>query len=50
MRYQFNAMGFDDRVRAGELAIVLVSSDPSEPEIEELQLYDSQIVRYVERE
>jgi hypothetical protein len=49
MRYQFNAIGFDDRVHAGELAIKVLSSDPPGPDVEELQMFDSQGIQYVDK-
>jgi hypothetical protein len=47
MRYQFNAMGFDDRVRAGELRIVVLTTDPADPDFEELRPFDSEIIQYL---
>ena len=47
MRYQFNAMGFDDRVRAGELRIVVLTTDPADPNFEEPRAFDSEVIQYV---
>ena len=44
MRYQFNAMGFDDRVASGELAIVVVSSKPARTDADALRGFDSQTI------
>ena len=48
MRYQFNAMGFDDRVSSGELMISVISSRPLR-DTEELRGFESQTIRYVDR-
>jgi hypothetical protein len=48
MRYQFNAMGFDDRVSSGELMISVISSRPLH-EVEELRGFESQTIRFVDR-
>jgi hypothetical protein len=48
MRYQFNALGFDDRVVSGELMISVISSRPLR-DVEELRGFESQTIRYVDR-
>jgi hypothetical protein len=40
MRYQFNAMGFDDRVSSGELMMRVISSRPVR-DVEELRGFES---------
>ena len=49
MRYEFNSMGFDERVAAGELEIVVVLRDRPRVDVEDLRDTESQIVQYVSR-
>lgn len=49
MRYQFNAMGFDDRVASGDLLIIVISTRPLRGEVLELRGFESQTVRYFDR-
>jgi hypothetical protein len=46
MRYQFNTMGFDDRVTTGELEIRIVSRAKPRAEFAELHGTESQIIQY----
>jgi hypothetical protein len=46
MRYQFNLMGFAERVAAGELEILIVLRDRPQPDFEDLHDAESQIVHY----
>ena len=49
-RYQFNLMGFDERVAGGELEIVILLMDWPRSDVEELRQTESQIVLYVSRD
>ena len=49
-RYQFNLMGFDERVARGELEIVILLMDWPRSDVEELRQTESQIVLYVSRD
>jgi hypothetical protein len=48
MRYQFNAMGFDERVAGGELDIVVIERRRPASPAEDLRGAESQLVQYVE--
>lgn len=47
MRFQFNSMGFDDRVAAGELIVEEVRDDPAPPGSHQARGMRSQTIHYV---